>query len=600
MKRPLSLGLALLLAVLLIGVPAPRVYGAEGDPYPKPGLVRTLPPRETAEANRKTIAADYVTGYTLAIRSNGTVAVAGAYGGYGQCNVGRWTDIVSVATSGWHTVGLKADDTVVTAGYDEAGQCAVGDWKDIVAIAVGPKAQYTVGLRENGTVLAVGHNAYGQCEVSGWTDMTAVASGTNHTVGLKADGTVTAVGDTKFGQCSTAGWTDIVAVAAGARHTLGLKADGTVLAVGDNEYGQCNTADWKDVVAVTAGTTNSFGIKADGTVVAVGSNGSRQCNVADWTDIVAVAAGATHTVGLKADGTLVAAGSNSYGQCNVSDWKNILVPGFALAPRDPQVAAALQKIEHLSSVHMDLSFSMDMTMQVHAQGFDMSSVMKIDMAQGVDVQQDPHLVKGEIRTDMTIGPEQETTTDLMYLDLTGETPVCYLSLDEGVTWFEDALLADAVWTEDFFEILRHAEDLQRTGAETQNGRTVTVYSGAVALPYAWQSISLLDTLEDFFAADEGAYLSESRKTPITIWIDDESGFPVYYAMDMTDTYRELISASAEEMLTDEDRLTNIQMDIAAIKIECAFSQFDSVPPIVIPEAALSSGSQKPPQQKVSA
>ena len=34
-----------------------------------------------------------------------------------------------------HTVGLKADGTVVAVDLNKDGQCDVSDWKDIVAIS---------------------------------------------------------------------------------------------------------------------------------------------------------------------------------------------------------------------------------------------------------------------------------------------------------------------------------------------------------------------------------------------------------------------------------------------------------------------------------
>jgi len=101
---------------------------------------------------------------------------------------------------------------------------------------------HTVGLKADSTVVAVGDNDDRQCEVSGWIDITQVAAGGGydggHTVGLRADGIVVAVGDNDDGQCKVGGWTDIVQVAAGFWHTVGLKADGTVIAVGWNDYGQ--------------------------------------------------------------------------------------------------------------------------------------------------------------------------------------------------------------------------------------------------------------------------------------------------------------------------------------------------------------------------
>jgi len=103
---------------------------------------------------------------------------------------------------------------------------------------------HTVGLMSDGTVVAVGDHFNGQCDVGGWTDITYVAAGHDHMVGLKSDGTVVAVGNNGDGRCDVGGWTDITQVAAGYRHTVGLKSDGTVVAVGQNQYGECNVGDW--------------------------------------------------------------------------------------------------------------------------------------------------------------------------------------------------------------------------------------------------------------------------------------------------------------------------------------------------------------------
>ena len=65
---------------------------------------------------------------------------------------------------------------------------------------------HTVGLKAEGTVVAVGWNTYGQCNVNDWRDIVAICAGDGHTVGLKADGTVVAVGDNKDGQCNFSGW----------------------------------------------------------------------------------------------------------------------------------------------------------------------------------------------------------------------------------------------------------------------------------------------------------------------------------------------------------------------------------------------------------
>ena len=271
---------------------------------------------------------------SVAVRIGGTAVATEFIGEYhgGQCNVGDWTNIIAVSAGGYHTVGLKADGTVVAVGSNrEYGQCNVGAWRDIVAISAG--SYHTVGLKSDGTVVAVGYDLGRVCDVDSWTDIVAVSAGSDHTVGLKADGTVVATGSNLGGQCEgVAYWRDIIAVSAGSYHTVGLKADGTVVAVGDDSFGRCDVSDWKNIVAVSVGEGHTVGLRADGTVVATGYNKCGQCNVSAWRDIVAISAGAYHTIGLKADGTVVSTEftGTSYeycGQCEVSGWQNIMIPG---------------------------------------------------------------------------------------------------------------------------------------------------------------------------------------------------------------------------------------------------------------------------------
>ena len=117
------------------------------------------------------------------------------------------------------------------------------EWSNIIAIAAGEC--HTVGLKADGTVVATGFNKQEQCNVSEWSDIVAIAAGGFHTVGLKADGTIVTAGGTFSSFNFTASlWRNIVAIAVGGHNTVGLKADGTVVAVGFDEYGQCDIGEW--------------------------------------------------------------------------------------------------------------------------------------------------------------------------------------------------------------------------------------------------------------------------------------------------------------------------------------------------------------------
>ena len=262
--------------------------------------------------------------HSVGLRADGT-AVAAGFNEVGQCDVERWTNLVSVSAGVSHTVGLRENGTVVSAGPNYFGECDLADWENIVAVSAGDNV--TVGLRRDGTVVAQGYEGSGVKEASGWTDIVAVSAGAGHIVGLHTDGTVVAEGKNDDGQCDVAAWTDIVAVSAGAGHTVGLRADGTVVAVGRNDDGQCGTEGWTDIAAVSAGATHTVALRRDGTLAAVGANWDGQCDVTHWNDISAIAAGADayYTLALRANGTVAAAGTQDDGACAVDDWRDIAV-----------------------------------------------------------------------------------------------------------------------------------------------------------------------------------------------------------------------------------------------------------------------------------
>jgi len=95
-----------------------------------------------------------------------TVALIAGMGGCSDGTSPPHYPITRVACGEHHTVGVKADGTVVAVGANYYGQCNVGVWKDTIGVAAG--YFHTVGVKADGTVVAVGLNSDGQCEVGGW------------------------------------------------------------------------------------------------------------------------------------------------------------------------------------------------------------------------------------------------------------------------------------------------------------------------------------------------------------------------------------------------------------------------------------------------
>jgi len=103
-----------------------------------------------------------------------------------------------------------------------------------VAVAAG--YYHSLGLKADGSIVAWGLNDYGQCNIpepnSGFI---AVAAGDYHSLGLKADGSIVAWGLNDKGQCNLPSPnSSFIAISAGYQHSLGLKQDGSIVGWGSN------------------------------------------------------------------------------------------------------------------------------------------------------------------------------------------------------------------------------------------------------------------------------------------------------------------------------------------------------------------------------
>lgn len=278
---------------------------------------------------------------TLALRNDGTVVGSGEDYDHLKDTISTWRNIVQIYPDDNLALGLTASGSVVST-LDDKTLNAWKKYSDIVSIS-GNHSRVIAALRSNGKVLVYyDGNLYDEntFDTSSWENVVKVVVGSGHIVGLTSDGTVLATGDNSYGQCDVLEWTEAgrtavekakelrmqqpnTTISAGNVHVVGLKADGTVVAFGSNDNGQCNVSDWRDIVSVSAGWTHTLGLKGDGTVLAAGDNSFGQCEVSGWKDIVAISAGQILSAGLRADGTVVATPCK-FIDYDVSNWRDIV------------------------------------------------------------------------------------------------------------------------------------------------------------------------------------------------------------------------------------------------------------------------------------
>ncbi|HZQ45592.1 MAG TPA: immunoglobulin domain-containing protein [Verrucomicrobiae bacterium] len=258
-------------------------------------------------------------GYSFAAEGSGSggTVVAWGYGGDGETNVpSGLTNVIAIASGGWHGMALNANSTVVDWGL-ETGPALT----NVVAIAAGADPN-GLALLNNGTLVSWGGNDDGVSAIPpGLNNVVAIAAGYGHSVAVKSDGTVVAWGDNSSGQTNVPpGLSNVVAVSAGEFHSLALKNDGTVVGWGDNFDGESvPPAGLSNVVAIAAGVDYySIALKSDGTVQCWGFAVNGQTSPpGGLSNVVAIAAGGEYGLALKNDGTIVPWGYSAFGGTNI-------------------------------------------------------------------------------------------------------------------------------------------------------------------------------------------------------------------------------------------------------------------------------------------
>lgn len=235
------------------------------------------------------------------------------------------TNLIAVAAGRWHTLGLRADGTVVTWG-DELAPIPDG-LTGVKAISAG--LRFSMALLQDGSVRVWGNSSWGQTNLPpGLTDVAAICAGTANALVVRSNGTVIAWGWNGMGQTNVPPeLANVKSVAAGYAHSLALRNDGTVAAWGNNTDGECNVpSDLSGVGAIAAGRGVSLALLTNGTVRAWGGNTYGCLDIpSGLTNVVAIAAYG-YGMALKQDGTIVTWGSGMTNAYTGQNWGQALVP----------------------------------------------------------------------------------------------------------------------------------------------------------------------------------------------------------------------------------------------------------------------------------
>ena len=172
---------------------------------------------------------------------------------------------------------------------------------DANLVAVATSATHALGLRANGSVVGIGGaNFFGENTVPvGLSGAVGVAAGEYFSAAVLNNGQVVVWGTDANGVLQIpATATNIVSIKAGATHLVALRADGTVIAWGNAADGRTSVPTGLNRVAkIAVGRAHAVALRDDGTVAAWGYNGSGQASIpSGLINVIDIAAGGNHSL----------------------------------------------------------------------------------------------------------------------------------------------------------------------------------------------------------------------------------------------------------------------------------------------------------------
>ena len=267
-------------------------------------------------------------------------------------------------------------------------------------------------------------------------------------------------------------------------------------------------------------------------------------------------------------------------------------PEPTAVPFDVAIAEANEKLQQVKSMHLDMEMTMGLTISISMGEMNQTMPMDIHMLYVMDIITDPYVAKMDLSLS---GMGQEEQKGTIYATRDGENTILYTSDDEGVTWKkstnpqEDQLPQSPDATLNMFS--GAAANIQLIGTEEVNGKTASVYAGTIDgkfLQEILDSTAAAGELTEAMGADMSAEaLADLSDIQVTVKIDQESGLPVQYTIDMADAMKDLMHAALVASMGGElPEGIEMELDMSAMVIDMVLSNFDAVEPIEIPEAAL--------------
>ena len=243
------------------------------------------------------------------------------------------------------------------------------------------------------------------------------------------------------------------------------------------------------------------------------------------------------------------------------------------------IATALEKINAVKS--LDATMVMEMDMSVMGQTVETETTMNMSCFN------DPMKLKADMAMDMG---EIGSATMNVYAAMDGDNYTVYLY--DGSAWTSETVDMSYLQQYDAKEsmnlYLESGDDYTQEGTEEINGSTANKFTGVIrgdALEEVLAASGATSSLEGSVGdLDLAELYSDLGDMPVTVWVDQESGYPVRYSMDMTQLMQGIMEKSMAAVGGEGDASAMLTVDKMTVVMDCF--NFDNATDFEIPAEAL--------------
>ena len=251
---------------------------------------------------------------------------------------------------------------------------------------------------------------------------------------------------------------------------------------------------------------------------------------------------------------------------------------------DPFVTAK-KNMADVSSLNGKMTMEMNMVLEAGGETQTFETVTSTDMTYFSD----PLHMKADVTVD---SGENGTISTTIYAEAEEDGTYTMYQTD-GTSWQSQSVPLDYLSqynaSNNMAEYLNDSYPYEEDGTEQIYGKNAYKYTAVLTgneIKQALESSGALDTFGSSLGMDESqleGMTDDLGNMPVSLWIDEESLYPVKYEIDMTSIMDKLISSITESMAEEED--AGLSMKIPKMTLSMTCSDYNAAKDFTIPEEA---------------